>query len=130
MLGEAGGRLLLAAEAVDPQARTARLVYELSNPGDLAAGLAVEAFVTSKTSAKALAIPESALVEEEGRYVAFVMLGGETFEKRDLVLGLRDGGKVEVKSGLSEGDRVVSRGAYAVKLASVSSSIPAHGHAH
>jgi membrane fusion protein, heavy metal efflux system len=130
VLGEGGGRLLLALEAVDPKTRSARLVYELPNPGDLPAGLAVEAFVTSKTTAQALSISESALVEEEGRYVAFVMLGGETFEKRDLVLGVRDGGLVEVKSGLSEGDRVVISGAYAVKLASVSSSIPAHGHAH
>lgn len=126
----AGGRLLLGAEFVNPRSRAARLVYEFPNPGDLAAGMAVEAFVASKNSAQALAIPESALVEEDGRYVVFVMLGGETFEKRDLTLGVRDGGRVEVKSGLSEGERVVVRSAYAVKLASVSSSIPAHGHAH
>ena len=130
VLGDAGGRLLLGAEAVDPRTRASRLLYELPNPGDLAAGLAVEAFVASTASSQALAIPESALVEEEGRYVAFVMLGGETFEKRDLVLGVRDGGLVEVKSGVNEGERVVNRGAYAVKLASVATSIPAHGHAH
>lgn len=130
VLGEAGGKLLLGAEAVDPQARAARLLYEFPNPGDLAAGLGVEAFVASKTREQVLAIPESALVEEEGRYVAFVMLGGETFEKRDLVLGVRDAGLVEITSGLSEGERVVNRSAYAVKLASVATSIPAHGHAH
>jgi len=130
VLGDAGGRLLLGAEAVDPQTRAARLLYALPNPGDLAAGMAVEAFVASATSSEALAIPASALVEEEGRYVAFVMLGGETFEKRDLQLGVRDGGLVEVTSGLAEGERVVDRGAYAVKLASVATSIPAHGHAH
>ena len=130
VLGDAGGRLLLGAEAVDPRTRASRLLYELPNPGDLAAGLAVEAFVASTNSAQALAIPETALVEEEGRYVAFVMLGGETFEKRDLVLGVRDGGMAEVRSGVSDGERVVNRGAYAVKLASVATSIPAHGHAH
>ncbi|HBP18006.1 MAG TPA: hypothetical protein DEA08_09460, partial [Planctomycetes bacterium] len=130
VLGAGGGKLLLSAEAVDPRTRASRLLYQLRNPGDLAAGLAVEAFVSSKTTADALTIPESALVEEEGRYVAFVMLGGETFEKRELVLGIRDGSMVEVKSGLSENERVVNRGAYAVKLASVSSAIPAHGHAH
>lgn len=130
VLGEAGGRLLLGAEAVDPRTRAARLVYALPNPGDLAAGVAVEAFVASTTAAEALAIPESALVEEEGRFVAFVMLGGETFKKRDLELGVRDGALVEVRSGLQEGERVVSRGAYAVKLASVGTALPAHGHAH
>jgi RND family efflux transporter MFP subunit len=130
VLGDAGGRLLLGAEAVDPRTRAARLVYELPNPGDLAAGMAVEAFVATDTVAQALAIPTSALVEEEGRLVVFVMLGGETFEKRDLTLGIRDGDLVQVVSGLRQGERVVNRGAYAVKLASVATSIPAHGHAH
>jgi multidrug efflux pump subunit AcrA (membrane-fusion protein) len=59
-----------------------------------------------------------------------VQLGGETFEKRDLTLGIRDGDWVQVLSGVKEGERVVTKGAYAVKLASMSSAIPAHGHAH
>jgi hypothetical protein len=35
-----------------------------------------------------------------------------------------------VLSGITEGERVVTKGAYAVRLASVSSAIPAHGHVH
>ncbi|MFN7142023.1 MAG: efflux RND transporter periplasmic adaptor subunit, partial [Limisphaerales bacterium] len=77
-----------------------------------------------------ISIPESAIVEEEGRPIAFVQLSGETFEKRDLTLGIRGGGRVQVLEGIEEGERVVSRGAYAIRLASVSNVIPAHGHAH
>ncbi|MEZ6184572.1 MAG: HlyD family efflux transporter periplasmic adaptor subunit [Planctomycetota bacterium] len=124
------GRLLLPAIEVDPEQRAARLVYALPSSEGLAAGLAVEAFVATTTSQDALAIPESALVEEDGRYVAFVLLGGEAFAKRELTLGVRDGGWVEVRSGVAEGERVVDRGAYAVKLASVATTIPAHGHSH
>jgi hypothetical protein len=57
-------------------------------------------------------------------------VGGETFEKRDLTLGLRDGNWVQVVTGITEGERVVTKSAYAVRLASMSSAIPSHGHAH
>ena len=77
-----------------------------------------------------VAIPESAIVEEDGRPTAYVLLDGESFQKRDLELGIRDSGYVQVKQGLKEGERVVTKGAYAIRLASVSSVIPAHGHAH
>jgi len=61
-----------------------------------------------------LTIPESALVDEGGKSVAFVQVAGETFEKRYLELGNRNNGFVEVLSGLSEGEHVTTKGAYAV----------------
>jgi multidrug efflux pump subunit AcrA (membrane-fusion protein) len=74
-----------------------------------------------------LAVPTSALVDADGRYVAYVQLSGETFEKRDLEIGIRDDGHVQVLSGLSEGERVVTKGAYAIRLASVSTNIQPTG---
>jgi cobalt-zinc-cadmium efflux system membrane fusion protein len=44
--------------------------------------------------------------------------------------GVRDRDLVEIVDGLALGERVVVEGAYAVKLASASTSPPAHGHAH
>ena len=67
---------------------------------------------------------------DNGRPVAFVLLSGETFQKRVLELGIRDGRFVEVKSGLKEGERVVTKGAYLVKLASASPASFGAGHAH
>jgi multidrug efflux pump subunit AcrA (membrane-fusion protein) len=61
-----------------------------------------------------LAVPESAIVEENSEPVAFVQLAGETFEKRYLQLGPRADGFAWVISGLSDGDRVVTKGAAAV----------------
>ena len=77
-----------------------------------------------------MAVPEAAIVEEAGRPIAYVLLDGETFQKRDLELGLKDQGLVEVRSGLEPGDRVVVKGAYAIRLSEVSGVIPAHGHTH
>ncbi len=65
-------------------------------------------------SQQVVAVPESAIVEENGEPVAFVQLTGETFEERDLQLGDKEDGFVQVLSGLSEGEYVTTKGAHAI----------------
>jgi cobalt-zinc-cadmium efflux system membrane fusion protein len=131
ILGHGGGRLVYLGTTVDPKTRTVPLMYEVPNPdGRLRIGMALNVYVETAHVEEALVVPVSALVDEDGRVIAFVQVAGETFEKRDLTLGLRDGEFVQVLSGLAEGERVVTKGAYAIRLASVSATIPAHGHAH
>ena len=128
---ENGGRFVFLGPRVDPRTRTVPLVYEVRNPdGTLRLGMAVNVYAQTALVENALALPNSSLVDEDGRSIAYVQVSGETFEKRDLELGIRDGEFVQVLSGLSEGERVVTKGAYSIRLASVSSVIPAHGHAH
>ena len=116
---------------VDPDSRTVPVRYEVANPEHrLRVGLLAEVAIETAQVTYAVAIPEAAIVEEAGRPIAYVLLDGETFQKRDLDLGLRDRGLVEVKSGLEPGERVVVKGAYAVRLSEVSGVIPAHGHSH
>ncbi len=64
-----------------------------------------------------LAVPESALVEENGMPMVFVQVAGETFQKYCLKIGGRANGFVEVLSGLSEGEFVTTKGAYAIARA-------------
>jgi membrane fusion protein, heavy metal efflux system len=131
ILGEGKGRLVFAGIQVDAQTRTLPLVYELPNTdGRLRIGEAVTLHVETAHAENTFAVPDSAIVEEDGQSIAFVQVAGETFEKRTLTLGIRDGNWVQVKDGLAEGERVVTKGAYAIRLASVSSVIPSHGHAH
>ena len=61
-----------------------------------------------------LAVPASAIVDEDGNPVVFVQLAGETFKKRYLKLGQKENGFIQILSGLSEGEYVVTQGAYAV----------------
>ncbi len=75
------------------------------------------------------AVPVSALVDDGGRQVVFVQASGESFERRPVTPGPRDAGFVAV-DGVSAGDRVVVRGAPLVRLASLSTQVPAHGHVH
>lgn len=129
--GDAGGRLVYLGLQVDPATRTVPLVYEVRNADTrLRVGQALDLHVETARSEDALAIPDSAMVDEDGNPIAFVQVSGETFQKRDLKLGIKDGNWVQVLSGLTEGERIVTKGAYAVRLASVSTAIPAHGHVH
>ena len=75
-------------------------------------------------------VPESALLEDYGNYSVVLQLGGESFERRPITIGKRNGKNVEVLKGLKVGDVVVTTGAYQVKMASMSGTTPAHGHDH
>jgi RND family efflux transporter MFP subunit len=131
ILGTGGGHLLSVGTTVDAKTRTLPLVYEVPNAhGRLRLGMALTVYAETAQAEEAIAVPVSALVDEDGRSVAFVQVSGETFQKRDLTLGIHDGEFVQVVSGLAAGERVVTKGAYAIRLASVSTTIPAHGHAH
>ena len=131
ILGEGGGKLIDVGSVVDAENRTLPVRYEVPNAERLLkVGMFADVDIETTRTEDAVAIPESALVDEDGRPVVYVLLDGEHFEKRDIELGIRDSGFVEVKEGLKVGERVVTKGAYAIRLASVSSVIPAHGHTH
>jgi RND family efflux transporter MFP subunit len=129
--GDGKGRLVSLGISVDAKTRTVPLVYEVANTaGHLRIGMALTIYVETAQVVEAVVVPLTALVDEDGRAVAFVQAAGETFHKRDLTLGIEDGEFVQVLAGLASGERVVTKGAYAIRLASISTTIPAHGHAH
>lgn len=79
---------------------------------------------------KGLLVPANALLEDYGAYSVIVQLGGETFERREVTLGMRNGQWVEILGGLSANEWVVTEGAFQVKMTSMSGQTPSHGHAH
>ena len=128
---DANGRLVAFGQALDPTTRTAPLILEFANPGQkLRIGMLVEAHVFTGNNVDSLAVPRSAVVRDSGVPVVYVELGGESFERRVVQLGIRDGDYVEIRSGVASGERVVSRGAYLVKLAASGPAEAGHGHAH
>ena len=62
-----------------------------------------------------IVVPETAVVDANGAALAFVKTGPETFEARELDLGGRAGGTVEVLSGIRAGERVVTDGTHALR---------------
>jgi multidrug efflux pump subunit AcrA (membrane-fusion protein) len=77
-----------------------------------------------------LTVPKDAVLMEAGRPYVFVQTGGESFSRRPIEIATRDGERVGVRGGVKAGDRVVTRGAYDVQLASAASGLPAEGHVH
>lgn len=75
-------------------------------------------------------LPRTALTEEQGLFFAYLQLDEEGYKKQEVTLGADNGKSVQVLSGIKAGDRVVTQGAYQVKLASASNAIPAHSHEH
>lgn len=104
--------------------------FEIDNNGEIIPGSFVEVFLKTNVMRDALVIPYSALIEEQGNYFAYVQTSGEGFQKRELKTGAGDGMNVQVLAGIKEGERVVTKGAYQIKLATMSGKMPAHGHEH
>ncbi|MCR8910785.1 efflux RND transporter periplasmic adaptor subunit [Barnesiella sp. ET7] len=117
------GRGSLAGGAYVP------VVFELDNRGDVVPGACVEVYLLSTPVDNALVVPVSALTEEQGLYFVYLRLDEEGYKKQEVTLGDTDGANVRILSGLHEGDRVVTRGVYQVKLAAHSGVIP-EGHSH
>ena len=125
------GRVVTIGQLVDEKTRTVPMIFELSNSdGRLRIGSFATVWIETGAPTKALAIPETAIVDDAGRRVAYVQVEGEAFERRVLMLGVRSGGWVEVKAGLAKGEHIVTRGAYDIKLAASGGAVPEHGHAH
>lgn len=130
-ISELGGRLISRSTSVESQSRTLSLTFEFNNTEkSLPLGMFSTVYINTDTKKDVLAVPESALMEEEGTYNVYVHVSGESFEKRRVTTGIKEGGWVEITSGLQEGERVVTENAYQVELASLSSEAPAHGHSH
>ena len=124
-------RMVSAGTVIDSLSRTVPVIYEVRN-GDGSIKVGATARVGVRTGARrtGVVIPSSAVLDEDGRPVAYVQLHGEAFEKRNLTLGGEEGGRTLVLSGLEAGEFVVSGAAYQVRLASLSTAVPAHGHEH
>ena len=124
-------RLVSVGRLVDEKTRTVPVTYAADNRDHrLALNQTVFLRLLLTTAEKTPVIPESALIDDAGRPVVFVQTGGETFLRRPVKIGVRNGGMVQVKEGLQAGDRVVTKGAYLIRLSTMSSAVPAHGHVH
>jgi len=123
-------RLFSIGRIVDPATRTVPAVFEIGTGTSLAFGQFARVAVPVAGAEKGVAIPNRAIIDDNGTPVAYVQIGGETFERRVLTLGTTDGTHTLIIAGVNRGDMVVAMGAYHVRLASMSGGEFAGGHAH
>jgi membrane fusion protein, heavy metal efflux system len=124
-------RLVSVGRLVDSSTRTVPVTYETDNRDHrLAVNQTVFLRLLLAPATKSPVVPEAAIIDDAGRPVVFVQRAGETFLRRPVKLGVRNSGLVQVVEGLNPGDRVVTKGAYLIRLSTMSSAVPAHGHVH
>jgi Cu(I)/Ag(I) efflux system membrane fusion protein len=102
------GKISVIYPQVNRETRTARVRVELSNP-DLALlpDMYVDAEIDTGNPAPLLAIPESAVLDSGARQSVLVDEGEGRFEPREVKLGQRGDGYVEVREGVHDGEPVV-----------------------
>lgn len=107
------------------------LYFDFSNNGQLVAGTPVEVFLQGAPRSNVISVPVSALSEQQGKFFVFVQVDDECYLKRPVTLGENDGRRVEIISGIEPGDKVVSSGMMAIRLAESSGVVPeGHSHSH
>ncbi|MFT6746429.1 MAG: cobalt-zinc-cadmium efflux system membrane fusion protein [Glaciecola sp.] len=124
------GKLLSYGKNVNTSSNYLPVYFEIDNKGELLPGAFIEVYLKTRPIINVVTIPVSAIMEDYDNRFVFIRTAHETYEKRFVKLGVNNGQKVQVLSGIKQGDWVVTKGAYQIKMASASSSIPSHGHSH
>ena len=127
-LGDHKGRLLgfsrTAEEGFLP------VTFEFDRCSAAVPGAYVDVWLKTGETTDALTVPVDAVVESQGIYSVFIQHEDDAFLKRDVTLGGSDGLKVQILSGINPGDKVVTKGAMQIKLASVAAVPSGHNHQH
>jgi cobalt-zinc-cadmium efflux system membrane fusion protein len=113
------GKLDYVANQVDPDTRTLAVRAEVANPQNL---LKPKMFARMKILVgrhTVLAVPITAVQDARTEKVVYVPTGRDTFEERKIKLGAESGNYVEVLSGLTAGEMVVTTGSFDLRAQSV-----------
>ncbi|GAB6009520.1 efflux RND transporter periplasmic adaptor subunit [Dysgonomonas reticulitermitis] len=128
-LSDLSGRLVSYGKSANSQEYYIPVNFEFNNVGQIISGSYVDVYLLGQPRENVISIPVSSLIEEQGLYFVYLQIEDDAYKKQEVTLGANDGENVEILSGVKQGDKVVRKGAYHVKLASASAAIP-HGHEH
>ncbi|MDR0988748.1 MAG: efflux RND transporter periplasmic adaptor subunit [Prevotellaceae bacterium] len=129
-LQQLGGRLLSYGKSSGENGYYLPVTFEFDNRGEVVPGAFVEVYLLSTPMSGVISLPRTALTEEQGSFFVYIQVDEEGYRKQLVVPGADNGRRVQILSGVKAGDRVVTRGAYQVRLAASSAAIPAHTHEH
>jgi membrane fusion protein (multidrug efflux system) len=109
---------------VDPVTRSVKVRAKLPNPdGKLRAGMFLTVLVT-REPLPGLVVAEQALVPERGKVYVFVLVDGK-IQRREVAVGRRVPGQVEITRGVTEGERVVVEGTQKIRDGSIAHELEA-----
>lgn len=128
-MSELNGRVVSYGKSVEDGSPYVPIIFEFDNRGSIVGGTYAEVYLLGKGSRNAISLPIEAITEEQGVYYVYIQVDEDGYMKRQVELGDNNGDRVEILSGVNAGERVVTKGAYNVKMAATSTEIP-HGHQH
>lgn len=105
------------------------VTFEFDNIGNIIPGTFAEVYLMAAPREEIIVLPLTALTEEQGSHYVYLKIEEDAYLKQEVQTGANNGEKIEILSGVKEGDKVVVEGVYKVKLASTTSVIP-EGHSH
>ena len=109
------GTVDVVSGALDPESRTLRVWARLKNSdGKLRPNMRARLSIVTGEAASVVAVPHSALLGEAGNLFAFVQADdkGLSYERRPVVVGMKDDRFAEIIEGIFPGDKVVTLGNY------------------
>jgi len=125
------GKIFFVGSTLDAITKTIKILVLIKNPGEkLKPGMFSDTYIVSGEKAGALVIPRTAIMEDENLKVVFVKEAGG-YHRHVISTGIVSDQFIEVLSGLTENDVVVTTGAYQLKSKSKMSTVDPHaGHVH
>lgn len=103
------GKVAVVYPQVNPETRATRVRVELPNPdGALLPDMYADVEIATGAPAAVVAVPDDAVIDTGERQVVLLDRGEGRFEPKEIKVGVRGGGYVEVREGVSVGDRVVT----------------------
>ncbi len=109
------GRVAVIDTRVDPVTRSVRLTGLLDNRnGELRPGMFMNVVLDVASRENAVTVPEEAVVGEGPRQIVYVVKDNRV-ERRQIQMGQRYAGRVEVTDGVAAGEMVVARGTQRVR---------------
>ncbi len=130
-LEQLNGRILSYGKSANAGNYLIPVTLQIENNGKFTTGTFVEVYLKTVTSLEAITVPNSALIEEQSNYFVYTQVTPELFEKREVTTGTTDGFRTEILSGISDDERIVTKGAIFIKLSQSTGTLDAHsGHVH
>jgi len=110
------GTLDLVGSVMERESRTVKARLTVANPeGKLRPGMFAEVRLMLSGGERVLAVPRSAVMQDQGRTFVFVPYQGDFWVRRPVRTGREWEGWVEVKGGIETGQRVAADGAFLLK---------------
>jgi len=112
------------------ESRTAKIRFTIANPGgQLKPQMFTNVEVKINLGNK-LSVPESAVIDTGIRQIVYVDKGEGYFEPREVMIGLKAEGMVEVLKGIKAGEKVASSGNFLIDSEAQLKGIKPLGHKH